>query len=280
VARVSVTVNGNAREAEVEPRTLLVYFLRETLGLTGTNVGCDTSSCGACTVLLDGESVKSCTLLAVQVEGREVTTIEGLATDGEMHPIQDAFHRNHGHVLARGVHSRLGRFVRAENGYAYTVTGGFAPYRDAGYFLAAADTEPETTSATVSGMLSVLREMREHEVTPEELAEAKAYVAGAQVVLEETPLRRLNRRLRRELSGWEDAAGGSADETNPAAVTDAAATAAVTAADVRRVTQQYVDPARLKIVVVGPADAVAEPLRKIAPLVRVVRGGEKERVGG
>jgi len=96
VARVSVTVNGDAREAEVEPRTLLVYFLRETLGLTGTNVGCDTSSCGACTVLLDGESVKSCTLLAVQAEGREVTTIEGLATDEEMHPIQDAFHRNHG----------------------------------------------------------------------------------------------------------------------------------------------------------------------------------------
>ena len=96
MARVSVTVNGNAREAEVEPRTLLVYFLREALGLTGTNVGCDTSSCGSCTVLLDGESVKSCTLLAVQAEGREVTTIEGIATDGQMHPIQDAFHRNHG----------------------------------------------------------------------------------------------------------------------------------------------------------------------------------------
>ena len=96
MARVSVTVNGNAREAEVEPRTLLVYFLRETLGLTGTNVGCDTSSCGACTVLLDGESVKACTLLAAQVDGREVTTIEGMATDGQMHPIQDAFHRNHG----------------------------------------------------------------------------------------------------------------------------------------------------------------------------------------
>ena len=96
MARVSVTVNGDAREAEVEPRTLLVYFLRETLGLTGTNVGCDTSSCGACTVLLDGESVKSCTLLAVQAEGREVTTIEGMAAGGEMHPIQDAFHRNHG----------------------------------------------------------------------------------------------------------------------------------------------------------------------------------------
>ena len=96
MARVSVTVNGVAREAEVEPRTLLVYFLRESLGLTGTNVGCDTSSCGSCTVLLDGESVKSCTLLALQAEGREVTTIEGIATDGQMHPIQDAFHRNHG----------------------------------------------------------------------------------------------------------------------------------------------------------------------------------------
>jgi carbon-monoxide dehydrogenase small subunit len=96
VANVSVTVNGVGRQADVEPRTLLVYFLRETLGLTGTNVGCDTSSCGACTVLLDGESVKSCTLLAAQVDGREVTTIEGMATDGQMHPIQDAFHRNHG----------------------------------------------------------------------------------------------------------------------------------------------------------------------------------------
>ena len=96
MARVSVTVNGVAREAEVEPRTLLVYFLRESLGLTGTNVGCDTSSCGSCTVLLEGESVKSCTLLAVQAEGREVTTIEGIADDGQMHPIQDAFHRNHG----------------------------------------------------------------------------------------------------------------------------------------------------------------------------------------
>ena len=96
MTQVSVIVNGVAREADVEPRTLLVYFIRETLGLTGTNVGCDTSSCGACTVLLDGESVKSCTLLAVQAEGREVTTIEGLATDGQMHPIQDAFHRNHG----------------------------------------------------------------------------------------------------------------------------------------------------------------------------------------
>jgi carbon-monoxide dehydrogenase small subunit len=96
VANVSVIVNGVAREADVEPRTLLVYFLRETLGLTGTNVGCDTSSCGSCTVLLDGESVKSCTVLAVQAEGREITTIEGMASNGQMHPIQEAFHRNHG----------------------------------------------------------------------------------------------------------------------------------------------------------------------------------------
>jgi aerobic carbon-monoxide dehydrogenase small subunit len=96
VAKVSVTVNGVARQADVEPRTLLVYFLRETLGLTGTNVGCDTTSCGSCTVLVDGESVKSCNLLAVQVDGRQVTTIEGMATDGQMHPIQEAFHRNHG----------------------------------------------------------------------------------------------------------------------------------------------------------------------------------------
>ena len=96
MSNVSVTVNGVAREADVEPRTLLVYFLRETLGLTGTNVGCDTSSCGSCTVLLDGESVKSCTLLAAQVDGREITTIEGMASNGELHPIQEAFRRNHG----------------------------------------------------------------------------------------------------------------------------------------------------------------------------------------
>ena len=96
MTNVSVTVNGVARDADVEPRTLLVYFLRETLGLTGTNVGCDTSSCGSCTVLLDGDSVKSCTLLAAQADGREVTTIEGLASDGQMHPIQEAFRRSHG----------------------------------------------------------------------------------------------------------------------------------------------------------------------------------------
>jgi carbon-monoxide dehydrogenase small subunit len=94
--RVAVTVNGSAREADVEPRTLLVYFLRDHLGLTGTNVGCDTSSCGSCTVLLDGESVKSCTLLAAQADGREVTTIEGMARNGDLHPLQEAFHQHHG----------------------------------------------------------------------------------------------------------------------------------------------------------------------------------------
>jgi aerobic carbon-monoxide dehydrogenase small subunit len=93
--RVSLKVNGVEREAEVEPRQLLVYFLRETLGLTGTNVGCDTSTCGACTILVDGKSVKSCTMLAVQADGSEVTTIEGLARDGELHPMQKAFHEHH-----------------------------------------------------------------------------------------------------------------------------------------------------------------------------------------
>ena len=96
MTHVAVTVNGVQRGAEVEPRTLLVYFIRETLGLTGTNVGCDTSSCGACTIHLDGESVKSCTLLAAQADGREVTTIEAMADGDAMHPLQDAFHRNHG----------------------------------------------------------------------------------------------------------------------------------------------------------------------------------------
>jgi aerobic carbon-monoxide dehydrogenase small subunit len=89
-------VNGVRREAEVEPRLLLASFLRENLGLTGTNIGCDTSSCGSCTVLVDGESVKSCTMLAVQADGRDVTTIEGLApANGALHPIQEAFHRHH-----------------------------------------------------------------------------------------------------------------------------------------------------------------------------------------
>jgi carbon-monoxide dehydrogenase small subunit len=96
VRRVSVTVNGGEQALELEPRELLVYVLRERLGLTGTNVGCDTSSCGACTVLMDGESVKSCTVLGVQADGREITTIEGLATNGSLHPVQDAFHQEHG----------------------------------------------------------------------------------------------------------------------------------------------------------------------------------------
>jgi carbon-monoxide dehydrogenase small subunit len=95
VRRIAVTVNGVSHEAEVEPRQLLVYFLREQLGLTGTVVGCDTSSCGACTVLVGGESVKSCTVLAVQADGAEITTIEGLASNGELHPVQQAFHEQH-----------------------------------------------------------------------------------------------------------------------------------------------------------------------------------------
>jgi carbon-monoxide dehydrogenase small subunit len=94
--QISLRVNGQDRENEVEPRMLLVYYLREVLGLTGTNVGCDTSSCGACTVLVNGESVKSCTMLAVQADGTDVTTIEGLAQDGELAPMQQAFHENHG----------------------------------------------------------------------------------------------------------------------------------------------------------------------------------------
>ena len=93
---VRVTVNGQEREAEVEPRTLLVHFLRETLGLTGTKIGCDTSQCGACVVNLDGNTVKSCTCLAVQVDGSTVTTIEGLSEDQNLHAVQEAFWNNHG----------------------------------------------------------------------------------------------------------------------------------------------------------------------------------------
>ncbi len=95
--KVSVTVNGSPVAADVEDRTLLVHFVRDQAGLTATNVGCDTSSCGACTVLLDGQSVKSCTLLAAQADGREVTTVEGLASpDGGLHPVQRAFREEHG----------------------------------------------------------------------------------------------------------------------------------------------------------------------------------------
>jgi len=93
---ISLTVNGRKHGAEVEPRMLLVHFVRESLGLTGTNVGCDTSQCGSCTVLMDGKAVKSCTVLAVQADGAEITTIEGLAKDGELHALQQAFWDKHG----------------------------------------------------------------------------------------------------------------------------------------------------------------------------------------
>jgi aerobic carbon-monoxide dehydrogenase small subunit len=96
MVQVSMTVNGKARSGHVEPRTLLVHFLREHLNLTGTHVGCDTSQCGACTVHIDGRSAKSCTVLAVQADGCQVTTIEGLAKDGQLHPLQEAFWEEHG----------------------------------------------------------------------------------------------------------------------------------------------------------------------------------------
>ena len=93
---ITVNVNGQLHAGEVEPRQLLVHFLRDTLGLTGTHVGCDTSNCGACTVHLDGDAVKSCTVLAVQADGAEVTTIEGMGREGDLHPMQEAFWANHG----------------------------------------------------------------------------------------------------------------------------------------------------------------------------------------
>jgi carbon-monoxide dehydrogenase small subunit len=96
MASISVTVNGKRRRADVEPRLLLVHFLREHLRLTGTHVGCDTTQCGACTVLVDGRSAKSCTMFAVQADGSEITTIEGLAADGQLHPLQQAFWEEHG----------------------------------------------------------------------------------------------------------------------------------------------------------------------------------------
>jgi len=94
--KVNITVNGEATSHEIEDRTLLVHYLRENCGLTATNVGCDTTSCGACTVLLDGESVKSCTVLAAQADGRDITTVEGLAGEDGMHPVQAAFQEKHG----------------------------------------------------------------------------------------------------------------------------------------------------------------------------------------
>jgi carbon-monoxide dehydrogenase small subunit len=94
--RVSLTVNGQRREDDIEPRTLLVHYLREVVGLTGTHVGCETSLCGACTVLMNGRAVKSCTILAVQAEGAEITTVEGLSSDGKFHPVQEGFWEEHG----------------------------------------------------------------------------------------------------------------------------------------------------------------------------------------
>ena len=94
--KISMKVNGVDYENDIEPRTLLVQYLRETLDLTGTNIGCDTSQCGACTIHVNGEAVKSCTMLAVQADGATITTIEGLANDGELHPVQKAFCENHG----------------------------------------------------------------------------------------------------------------------------------------------------------------------------------------
>ena len=93
---ISVTVNGTQHAAEVEPRLLLVHFLREVLGLTGTHIGCETTNCGACTVLLDGRAVKSCTIFAVQADGRQVMTVEGLEQGGKLHPIQEGFYEKHG----------------------------------------------------------------------------------------------------------------------------------------------------------------------------------------
>ncbi len=93
---ITINVNGTPHTMEVEPRLLLVHFIRENLSMTGTHIGCDTSSCGACTVLLNGKSVKSCTVLAVQANGKEVTTVEGIAPEGEMHPLQEGFKENHG----------------------------------------------------------------------------------------------------------------------------------------------------------------------------------------
>ena len=94
--KISVTVNGEQHSAEVEPRLLLVHFIREDLNLTGTHIGCDTSNCGACTILLNGRSVKSCTVFAVQTNGKEIMTIEGVAQNGELHPLQEGFHEEHG----------------------------------------------------------------------------------------------------------------------------------------------------------------------------------------
>lgn len=96
MSKVSITINGKTYQNDVEPRLLLVHYIRDVLGLTGTHIGCDTSQCGACTVLINGESVKSCTIFAVQADGTSITTIEGLAKDGQLHPVQEGFWEEHG----------------------------------------------------------------------------------------------------------------------------------------------------------------------------------------
>ena len=96
IERIKVTINGAVREAAIEPRMLLVHFIREVLGMTGTHIGCDTTTCGACTVVVDGKPIKSCTMFAVQANGRDVMTVEGLEKDGKLHPIQEGFHQEHG----------------------------------------------------------------------------------------------------------------------------------------------------------------------------------------
>ena len=120
--RITVTVDGTAYTDEVEPRLLLVHYLRERLGKVGTVVGCDTSNCGACTVHLDGRSVKSCSVLAVQADGSEVTTVEGLSRDGVLHPVQQAFHDNHalqcGYCTPGQICSTVGMLQEAADGWA------------------------------------------------------------------------------------------------------------------------------------------------------------------
>ena len=130
---VSLTVNGKKVTAKVEPRTLLVQMLRETLGLTGTHVGCDTSQCGACTVLVDGQSAKSCTLFAVQADGSEVTTIEGIGAGGELHPVQEGFWEEHGlqcgyctpGMIMSGIHLLNGNKNPSEQEIREGISGNF-----------------------------------------------------------------------------------------------------------------------------------------------------------
>jgi carbon-monoxide dehydrogenase small subunit len=112
MVQISMTVNGKVRKATVEPRTLLVHFLREQLNLTGTHIGCDTSQCGACTILMDGRSVKSCTVFTVQADGSQIMTIEGLAKDGQLHPVQEGFWEEHG-LAVRLLHARHDPLRRA-----------------------------------------------------------------------------------------------------------------------------------------------------------------------